>query len=191
MNLQTLLQKRKATKAKKVYVRSDGRKRLRIARTGWRRPKGHHAKIRLNLRGYDKQVEVGYASPKAVRGLHVSGLLPVTVLSHKDFEGLDSKTHCVIIGAVGMRKKVLLVAEAQKRKLLMTNVKHPETVAQDVQKKVQERKEQQKQKRAAKTKKKQEKTLEKKVEKSEKKEEEKDQKQLEKEEKDKVLTQKE
>ncbi|MFN4046736.1 MAG: eL32 family ribosomal protein, partial [Acidilobaceae archaeon] len=57
-------------------------------RDSWRRPKGNDSKMRLEIKGYPPRVKIGYRTPRALRGLHPSGLKPVVVRSLKDLEGL-------------------------------------------------------------------------------------------------------
>ena len=88
----------------------------------WRKPKGLDNKMRLKLKGYPPIVEVGYRSPVLVRGLHPSGLKPVTIYSLKDLEDLDPSKHIIYIGrTVGLRKRVLLGEEARKRGFKIAN----------------------------------------------------------------------
>ncbi len=186
MNTQELLKLRKHTKARNgTYVRSDGKKRLIISRTGWRRPKGHHSKIRLSHRGYDTLIQIGYGSPKEVKGLDKSGLIPVVVETLKQIESIDPKKQGIIIASVGMKKKVLLLEEAQKKKITVLNVKNAQNFMKKVEEKLKVRKEKRKNNFDSKSKKKT--TIEKKVENVE----EKDKKKEEKIEKDKIITQKE
>ncbi len=186
MNTQDLLKLRKHAKARKgTYVRSDGKKRLNISRTGWRRPKGHHSKIRLSHRGYGSLIQIGYGSPKEVKGLDKTGLIPVVVESQKQLETIDPKKQGIIIANVGMKKKIFLIEEAQKKKITILNVKNPQEFTKKIAEELKARKEKRKSTFDSKSKKKT--TIEKKVEKVE----EKDKKKEEKVEKDKIITQKE
>jgi len=88
----------------------------------WRKPKGNDSKMRLQLKGYPPIVKVGYRTQKELRGLHPSGLEPVYVNNVKELEGLDPKKHIVVIAhAVGLKKKLEIVKEAEKKGLKIAN----------------------------------------------------------------------
>ncbi len=88
----------------------------------WRKPKGLDNKMRLKLKGYPPMVEIGYRGPAAVRGLHPTGLEPVTIYSLGELNGLDPSKHIIYIGAsVGLRKRMVLEEEARKRGFKIAN----------------------------------------------------------------------
>ena len=79
----------------------------------WRRPTGIDNKMRQKRKGWPKSVKVGYGSPKAVRGLHPSGLKEVAVFNVGDLTIVDPETQVARIGgSVGARKRTAIVAEA-------------------------------------------------------------------------------
>ena len=78
----------------------------RLARTGWRKPKGMQSKQRLNMKYRTPMVRVGYGKIAAVRGLHPSGFEDVLVNQPSDLDGLDPERQAIRIGAsVGNRKR--------------------------------------------------------------------------------------
>ncbi len=88
----------------------------------WRQPKGIDNKMRQNRRGWPKSVNVGWGSPKAVRGLHPSGREEVLVFNVGDLAIIDPETQAARIGgSVGMRKKATIVEEALKREIKILN----------------------------------------------------------------------
>ncbi len=88
----------------------------------WRKPKGIDNKARLKLKGYPPLVEVGYRAPRAVRGLHPTGLKPVVVHSLSELEGLDPLKHIVYVASTtGLRNKLKIVEEAEKRGFKVAN----------------------------------------------------------------------
>lgn len=90
----------------------------------WRFPGGRHSPIRQEHRGRPKLVRPGYGSPRAVKGLHPSGLRPVLVRQAKDLVGLDKAVQGVIIGGkLGAKKRIELLQLAQKEKITVLNVK--------------------------------------------------------------------
>lgn len=88
----------------------------------WRRPKGIDNKMRLKLKGYPPLVEVGYRSPRVVRGIHPSGLKPVTVSSSKDLDRLDPRVHLLYLdSSMGLKKRLELVKIALERGFKIAN----------------------------------------------------------------------
>lgn len=88
----------------------------------WRRPKGVDNKMRLKLKGYPPLVEVGYRSPRAVRGIHPSGFKPVLVSSVKDLDKLDPRVHIVYLdSSMGLRKRLELVKLASEKGFRIVN----------------------------------------------------------------------
>lgn len=96
--------------------------RLKRLKDHWRRPRGIDNKMRQNRKGWPRSVNVGWGSPKAVRGLHPSGMEEVLVFNVGDLTIIDPETQVARIGhAVGMRKKITIVDEAVKRGIKVLN----------------------------------------------------------------------
>jgi large subunit ribosomal protein L32e len=88
----------------------------------WRRPTGIDNKMRQKRKGWPKSVKVGYGSPRAVRGLHPSGLEEVAVFNVGDLTIVDPETQVARIGgSVGARKRTAIVAEAAKLGIRVLN----------------------------------------------------------------------
>jgi large subunit ribosomal protein L32e len=190
-----LLKIRKELKKKKPdFMRQDAHKKKRL-KTSWRRSRGSQSKMRLELKGYRRNIEIGWGSPKAVYGLSKEGLKKVIVNNVNDLKKIDSKKEgAVISGSVGLRKKLEIVKEAETLKIKILNIKDPQKFIKDSEesraKEKQEKEERQKEKEKKKTdkkkeKKKEEKTIEEAVEVSDE-----EKKKQDKEEKDKLLTKK-
>ena len=80
----------------------------------WRRPTGIDNKMRQKRKGWPKSVKVGYRSPRAVRGLHPSGMEEVAVFNVGDLTIVDPETQVARIGgSVGARKRSAIVSEAE------------------------------------------------------------------------------
>jgi large subunit ribosomal protein L32e len=131
--------KKKLNRKKPNFIRSDAHKKKRLGKN-WRHPKGHHNKMRLCKAGHPGLIEVGYRMPVAVRGLEISGLKKVLVHNLKELEKLDSKKECALIANIGARKKVEIVKEAAKRKIIIFNVKNPEAFLKGVEESLKKRK---------------------------------------------------
>ncbi len=88
----------------------------------WRKPKGSDNKMRLKRKGYPPIVEVGYRSPRLVRGLHPSGLKPVVVHNPDELDRLDPETMIIYIGrTVGLRKKIEIMKKAIEKGFKIAN----------------------------------------------------------------------
>ena len=67
-------------------------------------------------------VSTGYKGPKLARGLHPSGLREVLVHNVNEAAAIDPKIQAARIAhTVGKKKRVLIIAEAKKKKLLILN----------------------------------------------------------------------
>ena len=90
---------RKVIKKKKPkYSRQDSHKKAKLG-DKWRKPKGIQSKMRLHKRGYKRSPEVGFGSPKSVRGLSPEGFEIIHVNSLSDIGKItDVKRQAVLIG---------------------------------------------------------------------------------------------
>ena len=103
------------------FVRQESWRYVRL-KPNWRRPRGKDSKMRLQIKGWPPLVKVGYRTPRAYRNLHPSGFKEVLVYRPEDLQGLDPEIHAVrIAGSVGMRKRLLIVEEAEKLGIKILN----------------------------------------------------------------------
>ncbi len=118
-----LLEKRKKLKAKKpTFLRGDSN-RLRF-KNKWRKPRGLHNKRRLQKDGHQKNPSQGYRSPKAVRGLHISGLELIQVNNLTELKAVNPATQIVEIPTrVGLKNKLKILEECKTKKIQVSNIK--------------------------------------------------------------------
>jgi len=110
------------------FVRQESWRYIRL-KPNWRKPKGKDSKMRLQVKGWPPLVKVGYRTPRTYRGLHPSGYKEVLVYRPDDLEGLNPEVHAVrIAGSVGMRKRLVILEEAEKLGLKVLN---PPTLAEE------------------------------------------------------------
>lgn len=190
--MKKLLELREKIKKKKPkFIRQN--KSKKSLEEKWRQPKGMHSSLRKKRLGKGKHPSPGYSSPKAVRGLHKTGLKQVVVNNVPELTKLDAKTEGAVIHArVGKKKKVEMLKEAEKQKITVLNVKDPKTFIKNVEDLIAKKKETKKQKEERKEKTKKE--LAKKAEEKKKAEEGKTSEEKQKEEKEmkkKILESKE
>lgn len=116
-----MLETRRKIKAKKPsFKRPDSWKFAKLSE-GWNKPKGRDHKVRRRMRG--ALPHPSYGSPKAVRGLHPSGLRDILVRKVSDLDGLDPKADAARIGGtVGVKKRLEIVEAAKKLGLRVLNV---------------------------------------------------------------------
>ena len=204
--MKPLLELRKSIKKKKPdFTRQDNHKKPKLG-DRWRKPKGLQSKMRLHLRGYKRSPEVGWGSPKEVKGLTSEGLRPVHIMSLKDISSLKKETDAVIIASnIGKRKRLSLVQALLEKKIAIINIKDPSKYIEGIEKDLKQKKQAKQAKTKEKAEKKKEKEAkEKKAAKEAKEKEPKgsqegladkidqdDRKKQEKQEKDKIITKKE
>lgn len=190
--IDTLLKTRKHLKRRKpTFTRQDAHKRKETSRTGYRRAKGVHSKMREGRRGYKTMINIGYKSPADVRGFHPSGLAPVLVHTPKDILRINPSIQgAVIASGVGAKKRMAILKasqDASKGTIKILNIKDPQAMISSIEQSLKDRKEATKQRmlRKEQSKKAVPKKLETKIEETPKTKEE------EKKEQDKLLTQRE
>ena len=89
----------------------------------WRRPRGIDNKTRQKVKQGLVMPETGYFNPRAVKGLHPTGLKDVLVISKKDLEGLSPKVHGIRISRrLGARKKLALIEYAREAGFRILNI---------------------------------------------------------------------
>ena len=112
----------KMNRTRPEFRRLNTLKLKRIDEERWRKPRGIDNKIKWCRKGYPPLVRIGYRNPKAVRGLHPSGLIEVLVHRPEDLENLDPKVHCVRIAhTVGRRKRLQIIEKAKSLGLRVLN----------------------------------------------------------------------
>lgn len=107
---------------KTTFLRADTFRHLRLGKKRrklqkWRRPRGHHNKLRLKRFGHPVQPGIGFGSQKKNAG-KVNDLTPSLVHNVSELEGLNPKTHAIILARIGAKKKLELLKKA--RELLFT-----------------------------------------------------------------------
>ena len=113
--------RRKAKKRKPDFERQEGYRYKRL-KEGWRRPRGRHSKLRKSEQARGRKPGTGYMSPAAVRGLTGQGMESVLVSNKDDLLKVDpEKQVAVIRSSVGKKKRMEIIAEAEKLKIGMMN----------------------------------------------------------------------
>ncbi len=132
MKKEDLLAMRRAKKKKKpAFIRQDANKKKRLRnKTGWRRAKGIHSKIRLCKKGHETMPSTGWGSPKAVKHLHKSGLKMILVCTLRDLDKINKTEEGIIVsGSLGKKKKLELIKKAEEKGLKILNIKDAQAFA--------------------------------------------------------------
>jgi len=120
----------KKKRNKPEFVRQESWRYKRLDES-WRRPRGIDSKMRLKKKGWPKSPNVGYRSPKNLRGLHPSGYREILVRNLSDLEKLDPELDAVRIAhTVGEKKAIEISSRAYDMGLKVLNP--PEAVRSEV-----------------------------------------------------------
>lgn len=104
------------------FRRQEWFRYFRLARTGWRKPKGYQSKQRLNMKYRTPMVRIGHRKIASVRGLHPSGFEEVLVNTLSEMDELDPERQAVRIGSkVGNRKRSVMHDRADQLGLRVLN----------------------------------------------------------------------
>ncbi|MBS3155432.1 hypothetical protein J4404_02950 [Candidatus Woesearchaeota archaeon] len=155
-------------KKEPTFLRTDSNK---YDFDNWRRPRGMHNKLRLRVRGHRHVPKIGYGSPSLVWGVNKKGLTPVLVNNISKLKELDNKKNSIIIGKLGLRKKLELIKKCIELKFTVSNLKDPSLFLDEANKYIAEKKKLKTEKKSKKEKAKEE--LEKKAKEKEEKKDDK------------------
>ena len=110
-------------KRKPQFKRHEHFKHRKLKDT-WRKAKGRFSSIRLRRKGKGAMPNIGYRTPKPVRGLTHSGYREVIVHNASDVGRIDPKTESALIAhGVGKRKKAEILEAATKAGVTVSNVR--------------------------------------------------------------------
>tara|TARA_B100000459_G_scaffold146956_1_gene114578 strand:+ start:3507 stop:4163 length:657 start_codon:yes stop_codon:yes gene_type:complete len=104
------------------FRRQEWYRYKRLARSGWRKPKGYQSKQRLNMKYRTPMARVGYGKVRAAKDLHPSGFIEVLVHNSSSLDGINPKTHAIRIGKrVGNRKRLAIHNKADELGIRILN----------------------------------------------------------------------
>jgi large subunit ribosomal protein L32e len=122
------------TKARLLAIRTQKRKiqprfvrdecwRYKRVSPSWRRARGIDSKTRRKTKNGVVSPQIGFGTPKAVRGLHPSGLEDVLISKKEDLTGLSTKVHGIRVASkLGAKKKIELIEFAREKGFRILNI---------------------------------------------------------------------
>lgn len=123
------LSKRKQIKLHTPLFRRYLRKRfMRLSRTGWRKPRGLHNKLRKHIKGKGAHPKIGYRKPALVRCKNAKGYTQYLCKDLTQMETLLQKTvssdtqyMIVIASTIGLKKRVIMENLAHANQIYVSN----------------------------------------------------------------------
>ena len=120
--LEALNARKAQKKTQPKFRRQEWFRYRRLARTGWRKPKGMQSSQRMNRKYRSPMARVGYGKVASVRNLHPSGFKEVLVYRPEDLDEIDPAVEAARIGGtVGGRKRVLIHERADELGIRVLN----------------------------------------------------------------------
>ena len=109
-------------KKQPAFKRQEWFRYRRLARTGWRKPKGNDSSMRKNRKYRPPMARIGFGKLASVRGLHPSGFREVMVHRPDDLDDIDPNTEAARVGArVGARKRAVIHERADELGIRVLN----------------------------------------------------------------------
>jgi large subunit ribosomal protein L32e len=125
----SIMAEQKKTKTKKVLIKKRWHPkfaRMNYGRTSrsrigeaWRRPRGHDNKQKTGIRFAPDVPCIGFRQPRAIRGMHPTGVRPVLV--HNMAEAMAAKEAIVLSATIGGKKRAEIVKAIRARNIRMMN----------------------------------------------------------------------
>ena len=118
-----LLELRKKINKKRPSFRRVKSWRYKRVKDSWRKARGIDSQTRKKTKSGVKSPNVGYRTPRKVRGLHPSGYEEVRVTTVQDLNNLNKNRHAIKISSkLGSKKRVVLIDYCQKRGFKILNL---------------------------------------------------------------------
>jgi len=95
---------------------------LKKVKKVWRMPRGTHSKLKVKEKSKGSLPNVGYGSPRSLRGLHPSGLKEVMIYNLRDLEKIDKeKEGGRLSSSLGQKKKKNILDRAKQLQIRIFN----------------------------------------------------------------------
>ena len=114
------------------FMRQEFNKRIRLSRSSWRKPKGVDSKMREQRGGHRPIVKIGYGTPRILRGRLANGLIEKRIYNKDDLSSLNKDEIALIPRTIGNKLRLVLLKEAQKLKIKVSNFKNIENKIKEI-----------------------------------------------------------
>lgn len=148
MKDEDLIEKKKEIKKKKPNFRRVEAHRFKSLPDNWRKPKGHHSKVRRKERGHVRMPDSGMRTPVKLRHTDKEGRKIIRIKNVKDLQLLDEDSVGVVAKNLGLRRKAIIAEEVKKMQKSMHFINfNPEQVLEEVKRKLESAKKKRKMKK--------------------------------------------
>jgi len=146
-----IAQKISMKKRRPKFERQEAHVKPRLSRSGWRKPRGIQSKMRLQRKGYNATVKVGYRTPRALRGRLISGLIETIVINPTELKDIQKDQIALIPRTLGNRKRLEVLKEAKKLKIRISNYSNIDAKISEIEDNLVERKKRRSESKSKKT----------------------------------------
>ncbi|RLG21904.1 50S ribosomal protein L32e [Candidatus Micrarchaeota archaeon] len=109
-------------KKKPTFKRQGAHRKKRVAKKGWRKPRGIYSHQRDSYKFAGAKPKVGYKNDRDSRAIHPSGLKEILVHNVKELKVAEPNKNIIrIASTVGKKKRREIVEAAEKMKLRVIN----------------------------------------------------------------------
>ena len=110
-------------KKKKPHFRRVEKHRRKALPDNWRKPKGHHSKIRRGKRWEMNMPNVGRRTPIVLRNLDKLGREFVMIFTLDDVKSLNKNNIGIVARKLGLKKKAIIAKEVKDKNFNFLNFK--------------------------------------------------------------------
>lgn len=118
---QKLRKLKKRSRHPKFFRSNFKRRERKRVKDNWRKPRGIDNKKKDKQKTYGAEPNIGYGSPREIRGLHPSGFSEARVFNAGMLGSLPKHSAVRIASGVGARKRVEIEAKAKEMGIRVLN----------------------------------------------------------------------
>lgn len=110
------------TQRKKPAFRRQEISHQQMLKDVWRKPRGHHSKLRMHLKPRGVMPSIGFSAPRAVRGLDPQGRKEICVSTVSHTLAVNPTTEVAVIrSSVGGKKRAEIMKAAAEKNIPVKN----------------------------------------------------------------------